>query len=102
VHITAQREGNYWRIAIRDNGIGISQEHLDKVFGLFHRLHNQAQYPGTGIGLASCKRIIEQHGGRIGVESVPGQGSTFYFTLPAAHAEPEPSTVKPAAKTNAV
>lgn len=84
VHVTAAREGEYWRIAIRDNGIGIAPEHQEKVFGLFERLHTRTEYPGTGIGLATCKRIIEQHGGRIWVESVKGEGSTFYFILPAA------------------
>jgi len=84
IHIWAEREGDCWRIAIRDNGIGIAPEHHEKIFGLFERLHGRSEYPGTGIGLASCKRIIEQEGGRIWVESRSGSGSTFYFTLPAA------------------
>jgi Histidine kinase-, DNA gyrase B-, and HSP90-like ATPase/DisA bacterial checkpoint controller nucleotide-binding len=74
---------SHWSIAIRDNGIGIAPEHHERVFGLFQRLHSRAQYPGSGIGLATCKRIIERTGGQIWVESVIGQGSTFFFTLPA-------------------
>jgi light-regulated signal transduction histidine kinase (bacteriophytochrome) len=87
IQIRAEREGDRWRIAVRDNGIGIAPEHHDKIFGLFQRLHSRSEYPGTGIGLASCKRIIEQEGGRIWVEATVGSGSTFCFTLPAA--EPE-------------
>lgn len=88
IHVSASRDGDFWRISIRDNGIGIAPEHQEKVFGLFQRLHNRTEYPGTGIGLATCKRIVEQFGGRIWVESVKGQGSTFYFTLPAAEETP--------------
>lgn len=87
IAITARREGNFWVIAIKDNGIGIPQEHQERIFGLFQRLHTREQYPGSGIGLATCKRIIEQYGGRIWVESTPGEGSTFYFTLRAAETE---------------
>lgn len=87
IHISAERDGDHWRIAIRDNGIGIESEYHERIFGLFQRLHSSAEYPGTGIGLATCKRIIEQNGGRIWVESTAGSGSVFYFTLPAS--EPE-------------
>ena len=91
IHISAQRQGDYWQIGVRDNGIGIAPEYHKKIFGLFQRLHNRAEYPGTGIGLATCKRIIEQSGGRMWVQSELGKGSTFYFTLPAA--EPENSEI---------
>lgn len=84
VEVSSVREGRYWKFAVRDNGIGIAPEFHDKVFGLFQRLHDRQTYPGTGIGLATCKRIIERYGGRIWVESDEGRGSTFYFTLPVA------------------
>ena len=84
VHIHADRDGDTWRFAVRDNGIGIEACYQDRIFSIFERVPTVEQPTGTGIGLAFCKRIVEQHGGRIWVESQPAQGSTFYFTLPAA------------------
>jgi signal transduction histidine kinase len=83
VAISAQRESAFWRFRVQDNGIGIDPAHRESVFEIFRRLHTQSEYPGTGIGLALCKDIVERHGGEISVDSQPGQGSAFSFTLPA-------------------
>jgi PAS domain S-box-containing protein len=83
VRVSAERRGDEWLFAVRDNGIGIGPEYRDQVFELFRRLHGRSQYSGTGIGLAICKKIVESHGGRIWVGSEAGPGTTFEFTLPA-------------------
>jgi len=82
IHIGVTRESDCWRFCVRDNGIGIAPEHQGKLFAIFQRLHNRDQYPGTGIGLAVCKKVTQKYSGKIWVESVPGEGSTFFFTLP--------------------
>jgi light-regulated signal transduction histidine kinase (bacteriophytochrome) len=83
VRVDAERRGAEWMFAVRDNGIGFDPKYAERIFGVFERLHSRAEYPGTGIGLAICKKIVERQGGRIWAESQPGKGAAFFFTRPA-------------------
>ncbi|MEF2072973.1 sensor histidine kinase [Consotaella aegiceratis] len=83
ISIGARREGAMWRFSVSDNGIGIEPQHAERVFQMFQSLHERGRYEGSGIGLAVAKKIVERHGGRIGLQSEPGKGSTFFFTVPA-------------------
>jgi light-regulated signal transduction histidine kinase (bacteriophytochrome) len=83
VTVSAERGTGGWTVRVADNGIGVAPSHADRIFKMFQRLHTREEYPGTGIGLAVCSRIVERHGGRIWVEPTPGGGATFCFTLAA-------------------
>jgi len=82
IHVSAHQQGNEWVFSVADTGIGIAPEYFVRIFLIFQRLNDRKQYPGTGIGLAICKKVVARHGGEIWAESEPGRGSTFYFTLP--------------------
>ncbi len=87
IRILAKRDGRFWEFTVADNGIGIDPKFQSKVFEIFARLHGRHEYPGTGIGLASCRRVVERHGGKIWIQSTPGGGSEFHFTLPQARSK---------------
>jgi light-regulated signal transduction histidine kinase (bacteriophytochrome) len=82
IHLGVKREKTQWHFTVRDNGIGIEPQYLERIFVIFQRLHTRAEFPGTGIGLAICKKIVEKHGGGIYATSVPDEGTTFHVTLP--------------------
>jgi light-regulated signal transduction histidine kinase (bacteriophytochrome) len=91
VHITAQQQDNQWLFQVQDNGIGIKSQYLERIFEVFKRLHTRREYPGTGIGLAICKKIVTRHSGQIWAESELGVGTTFYFTIPITVHEQSPN-----------
>jgi two-component system, chemotaxis family, sensor kinase Cph1 len=95
IFVRAKMQENQWKISVQDNGIGIQAQFNRRIFQIFQRLHTRKQYPGTGIGLAICKKVVERHGGNIWVESEPGKGATFHFTLPLSQPVSADSEVPP-------
>jgi light-regulated signal transduction histidine kinase (bacteriophytochrome) len=84
VHASAERNGRDWTVTLSDNGMGIDAKYHEQVFEMFRRLHTEQAYPGTGIGLAICRRVVQRHGGRIWLDSAPGEGCAVHFTVPGA------------------
>ena len=91
IHVGCESADGHWRFSVRDNGPGIEARHLERIFGLFQTLQSRDKTESTGIGLSLVRKIVEMHGGQVWVESTPGVGSTFHFTLPKAPAGPEKS-----------
>jgi light-regulated signal transduction histidine kinase (bacteriophytochrome) len=87
IQVASSDKGDAVEITVKDNGIGIEPQYFERIFMVFQRLHDKGQYPGTGIGLAICKKVVDRHDGRIWLESVPGRGSTFHITLPKKRGE---------------
>jgi light-regulated signal transduction histidine kinase (bacteriophytochrome) len=95
VRVSAVRKDNEWFFSVKDNGIGLDMKYADSIFNSFQRLHSMKEYPGTGLGLAICKKIVERHGGRIWLDSKPGDGTVFYFTIPVSPPVRAAETVMP-------